>query len=424
MAEFLRIAITTSSGCAKGLFLVNEGGKYDDLLSQQKEAWIKAGNDEKKIKYVIDDSLKEKIKLPFKIILRTKVTINNKYVERKKLYTYKEKTSFVKAVMDISKAKDDFRDDAVVIKAPEQLKKEQKKVTNGTLGADWDAYMEKRITNNDLSKGNIATQILTFNKWVRPAIGEYQTKAIDTDDLQNIVNFMRNEGKATRTTKLIKDYLRPFFKDAKIIPNPAVDIVIPKFDNEVDFSLSDEKASELMSAMESYPEPTINGIFAFLLDGRRLGETLLLKWEFINFDTNEYTIHGLTAKSGKTNSYTIQDELAQSLKNIPRVSEYVFPAMKDVSKPMSKETVRNHWEKITAEIGIKMRIHDIRHLIGGTLVNLGESLETIAAVLGHSSTAVTKRYSTVKKETASNAVNKFRKAINKDNSSQVNVGID
>ena len=58
-----------------------------------------------------------------------------------------------------------------------------------------------------------------------------------------------------------------------------------------------------------------------------------------------------------------------------------------------------------------MRIHDIRHLIGGVLVNSGATLEEIAAVLGHSSTNVTKRYSNVKKETASKAVNRFHEAM-------------
>jgi site-specific recombinase XerD len=68
---------------------------------------------------------------------------------------------------------------------------------------------------------------------------------------------------------------------------------------------------------------------------------------------------------------------------------------------------------MTASIGVKMRIHDVRHLIGSTLVNAGESLETIAAVLGHSSISVTKRYSEVKKETASKAVSKFRGSFKK-----------
>ena len=46
---------------------------------------------------------------------------------------------------------------------------------------------------------------------------------------------------------------------------------------------------------------------------------------------------------------------------------------------------------------LKMRLHDIRHLIG---INSGYSLEQIGSVLGHTSTATTKRYSNMKVESA------------------------
>lgn len=408
-SKFINISIG-GGFCAKGLYLLNEGGRFDEYS-------------------VIDDTNKAQIKPPFKIILRTKVLIDGKSVERKKTESFKAPMSFIQAVKKMTIEKDSFREVAIAPKPIVEPVKVSLKpapvLTDGTLNADWDLYISTKKENKSLSVANIKTQILTYDKWIRPTVGLYQTKEVDSDDLQAIVNSMRDQGKATRTTKLIKDYLRPFFNDKKIVPNPAVDIVIPTFDNEVKFKLSDKKSAELISAMENYPEPTIGGVFGFLLDGRRLGETLLMKWELVDRVNKTYTVHALTAKSGKTTQYVIQDELELALDGIPNKSEYLFPAMKDPSIPMSKETVRNHWEKMTQSIGLNIvekgidgverkkkdtivRIHDVRHLIGNTLVNAGESLETIAAVLGHSSTAVTKRYSEVKKETASKAVSKFR----------------
>ncbi|MCI4435964.1 MAG: tyrosine-type recombinase/integrase [Ignisphaera sp.] len=397
-SKFIKISIS-GGYCAKGLYLLNEGGRFDKY-------------------FIINDISKTDIKPPFKIILRTKVTLNGKSVERKKTESFTHKSvTLIQAVKKMTIEKDTFREVAIAPKPIiEPVKVSLKPVpalTNGTLNADWDLYIQTKKDNASLSIANIKTQEWTYDKWIRPTVGSYQTKEVDTEDLQAIVNHMRDQGKATRTTKLIKDYLRPFFNEKKIVPNPAVDIVIPTFDNEVHFKLSDEKSAELISAMENYPEPTIRGVFGFLLDGRRLGETLLMKWEFVDRVNKEYTVHALTAKSGRTSKYQIQDELDLALEGITKTSDYVFPAMKDPSLPMSKETVRNHWEKMTASIGVKMRIHDVRHLIGSTLVNAGESLETIAAVLGHSSTAVTKRYSEVKKETASKAVSKFRGSFKK-----------
>ena len=59
------------------------------------------------------------------------------------------------------------------------------------------------------------------------------------------------------------------------------------------------------------------------------------------------------------------------------------------------------WRNIRALAGLpKMRLHDIRHLIGFMGVNSGYSLEQIGSVLGHTSTATTRRYSNMKSDSA------------------------
>ncbi len=90
---------------------------------------------------------------------------------------------------------------------------------------------------------------------------------------------------------------------------------------------------------------------------------------------------------------------------------FIFHAQKDPSKKMSKETVRNHWNKILEQVDIKIRMHDLRHLIGGTLVSSGKTLEQVASVLGHTSTSVTKRYSKVRKEVAAESLDDFFKRV-------------
>ena len=66
-----------------------------------------------------------------------------------------------------------------------------------------------------------------------------------------------------------------------------------------------------------------------------------------------------------------------------------------------------------AKLGIKIRIHDLRHLIGGVLVSEGKTLEQIASILGHTSTNVTKRYSKVRREVAAESLDDFFKRIKK-----------
>ncbi|MEW5832125.1 MAG: tyrosine-type recombinase/integrase [Campylobacterota bacterium] len=353
----------------------------------------------------IDDSYPhQKIKPPFKIILRTTVMKRGKKVTSKKTFSFTDKgITFKRAVEKVSGLRDSFRDD-LTFKRKEEVKK------NVTLREAWDQYISERDANGKLSKQNIDIQKLVFDKYMEE-IEHLPVSQIETEDLQQIVNSILASGKKPRTAKLIQDYLRPFFKAAKIYPNPATDIELPTFDNTVRFELSKPKAKALVQAMSSYPEPTIRGVMSFLLDGRRLGEILLMEWTSVNIPSRSYTVQSFTTKNRKTAQYQLRDDTAEVLDAIPKISKYIFPARIDTNRPMSKETFRNHWVKILQKLDINMRIHDIRHLIGGTLVNSGATLEQIAAVLGHSSTTITKRYSKVKKETAANALNQFHNAM-------------
>lgn len=354
----------------------------------------------------IDDSQPHaKIKPPFKIVLRSTVLRKGKSVTSKKTFLFKEPgITFKRAVERVSGQREVFRDEV----SSQGKKQQQKRIR--TLREAWDEYIGEREANGKLSVKNISNQKLLFGKHLKP-IEDYPINEVDTDDLQNIVNGMLAAGSAPRTAKGIKDYLRPFFKWAKIVPNPTEGMELPSFDNTVNFDLAEDKAKKLIKAMNEYPEPVIKGILSFLLDGRRLGEVLQMKWSSVDFENMTYTVQSFTTKNRKTAVYDLRKDTALSLQDILKESEYIFPARINKLTPISPDTFRWHWSKILEGLDIKMRLHDIRHLIGGTLVNAGATLEEIAAVLGHSSTNVTKRYSNVKKETASKAVNKFHEAM-------------
>ena len=96
------------------------------------------------------------------------------------------------------------------------------------------------------------------------------------------------------------------------------------------------------------------------------------------------------------------------LKSFDNESPFVFHALTDNSKQMSKETVRGHWARLLKNANIDhLRIHDLRHIIGSDLVSNNFTLEEVAQVLGHTSTSVTKRYSKVRQEKANEALDSF-----------------
>lgn len=236
--------------------------------------------------------------------------------------------------------------------------------------------------------------------------------------LQKIVNKMLDEGMSPRTSKSVKEALRPMFKlyvlDGTLKSNPATLIQIPKFDNQVNVELDDEKIKELYDALYNYPIEPFRSIFVWLSHGRRLNEVLSLGWRDINFSSKTYNIRYENNKVRKPMTYKLSDELINTLENVGRRdSGLVFHSVTDKDKKMDKGTIRGHWQKIMKKLGIKIRIHDLRHLIGGVLVSEGKTLEQIASILGHTSTSVTKRYSKVRREVAAEGLDEFFKRVKK-----------
>jgi integrase len=194
--------------------------------------------------------------------------------------------------------------------------------------------------------------------------------------------------------------------------NPADLIQIPKFDNQVSVDLSDEQIKKLFDLLYAYPIEPYRSMFIWLTHGRRLNEVLSLKWKDINFNNGTYTIQSENNKVRKPMTYKLSSEQLATLEAIDNESQgYVFHAIKDENKKMDKGTIRTHWEKIISELGIHLRMHDLRHLIGGTLVSSGKTLEQVASVLGHTSTSITKRYSKVRQEVAAESLDDFFKRV-------------
>ena len=275
-----------------------------------------------------------------------------------------------------------------------------------------DIFIEyKELKSKTLSYKTIYNMEATYNKWIKKILGDVPIQNIKTSDIQKIVNKMLKDGKKPRTAQSIKQILRPLFNyaiDLEIIQvNAAVKVTIPSFDNSVNFELSDDKRADLYKAILEYPYQKYRGIMLFLYFGRRLNEVLTLQWQNIHFLQMTYTIEDVYSKIRRRQEYPLLKPLQNFLEEYdPRKTGYIFKGKS--TKHVTKNTFRHHWEQVVKNAGIEhMRIHDTRHLLGNALVNNGESLENIGKVLGHSSTAVTKRYAKTTLETADRLLNGY-----------------
>ena len=361
----------------KGVFLI-----YDSTSNNLKIENLPAGT-QKKIDF----------KLRFKV--------DNKTAERK--ITIYSKT-YRSALKDAIARRESY------INQLKEGKLEQTRIKKLTLDDAMKEYLDYK--GSSLKKLTLEYYQQTYGKWIKPKLGKKFLKDVTAKELQSIVNAMLKQGMAPRTSQSIKQIMRPLFKhfaDKGIVEgNPASLIKIPKFDNTVQLTISKNDTAALYKSIREYPIEPFHTLFMWLAEGRRLNELLSLEWEQIDFNNQTYFIKSTNNKAGVSMQYRLRDNISNALKSFNKESPFVFHALTNTKKPMSKETVRGHWTRLLNSANIEhLRIHDLRHIIGSDLVSNNHTLEEVAQVLGHTSTNVTKRYSKVREEKATEALDSF-----------------
>ena len=181
--------------------------------------------------------------------------------------------------------------------------------------------------------------------------------------------------------------------------NPCDFIELPKFDNKRYFDYSIAIQKRFIKAICENSDAS-SDIFFFLLHGRRKNEVLSLKFSDINFKTRTYTIPFKINKAKRDMIYKMSDELYTRLykryivaKEQKRLNDYVFinPMTDDKFKDLRKS-----WASLLKRNNLpKIRLHDIRHLIGTYSINyLKIPIEQVSFTLGHTNIITTQKYIT------------------------------
>jgi integrase len=90
----------------------------------------------------------------------------------------------------------------------------------------------------------------------------------------------------------------------------------------------------------------------------------------------------------------------------PQFSSYVFPNMRDPSKPL--KDVRRGWAKALKDAGLEFFwIYDLRHTLASRLTQAGVSPIFVAQIIGHSSTSILSTYARAIDEYRRDAIHKL-----------------
>lgn len=269
----------------------------------------------------------------------------------------------------------------------------------------------------------------TLKYQVFPKIGHIQIAAIQSDDVQTMVNELKAEGRSYSTVKKAYDAVNDCFRTGviqrTIIFNPALGVTIPQ---KKSFGVSEIKyheAEDVDKICEAARSCYSNGqrIYrlgdAIILDlntGLRLAELASLKWSDIDFDakllyvnttrvvvkdrsenaTSSYiTIEQDSAKSesGKR-TVELNDTALEALTKLREVTgEFDYVLSTRDGNPISLRYLDRMCRKIEVAAGLPEEkiygMHALRHTFATTLFANGVEIKTISELLGHSDITIT-----------------------------------
>ena len=195
-----------------------------------------------------------------------------------------------------------------------------------------------------------------------------------------------------------------------ISSNPCRSVKTRTEKNERNRWLTENERLRLLTACQG---SDWDGLYLIVLlaicTGARRSELLGLRWSHIEFEANTAYLHLSTTKNGDSRTLVIVGDALTELKNWKykrnKVTDLVFPSPTNLLKPY--DAWRPFWNIALQQSQISdFRFHDLRHTAASYLTQAGVPAITVAAILGHKTLQMTKRYSHLAVEHQRDAVMK------------------
>lgn len=164
--------------------------------------------------------------------------------------------------------------------------------------------------------------------------------------------------------------------------NPVRGVKFFPEDGQCERVLSPEEIQRLLAACSSHSRPLV---LLALNTGMRRGEILGLTWERVDLAGGVLTL--THTKNGKVRRVPMNALVRETLRTLPCSGPYVFGG----AQPYG--AIKTAWLAACRRAGLAgVRFHDLRHTAATYMVLGGLDLVTVGEILGHSSVALTRRY--------------------------------
>ncbi len=182
----------------------------------------------------------------------------------------------------------------------------------------------------------------------------------------------------------LKNILKKAVEWGKLKSNPIENVKPLKVQNVRLRFLMGEEISRLIEACAPHLKPIV---IVALNTGMRRGEIFNMRWDQVNFPAG--VIHIERSKNGERREIPMNEYLVNTLQEMDRSGEYVFPS----KNGLPFNNVKRSYRRALNDTGItNFRFHDLRHTFASNLVMAGIDLATVQDLMGHKSIQMTMRY--------------------------------
>ena len=308
------------------------------------------------------------------------------------------------------------------------------------------------VKKNELKPKSYDRLEQTLKYDVYPYIGDIQIGAIKSDNVQQMINSLRDKNKSRSSIKKAYDAVNACFKlgvtKKTVALNPAVGVTIPSKKQfkkkEIPFYTADESAVLVAQAMSRYKNGKrrypVGAFVPFLINtGLRLGELLSLQWNRdIDFDQKKVTVHtnlvsvkdrskekgyklieqgNVKTDAGQDRKIPLNDDALAALLDIHQVTgEKTYVMTTSGDKLMRPADLDQMFRRIAVAAGMPEEkiygVHSLRHTFATLLLSNNVDIKTVSKLLGHSDVTITyNTYIHVIKEQEAKALESIPKLI-------------
>ena len=273
-----------------------------------------------------------------------------------------------------------------------------------------------------------------------PYIGKKPITNLRTSDIQRMYNQLKEGGRATEHPEdgfalsnsmvrsvhmLLHEALDGAVKERIIPSNPTKGAVIPKTDYKEKTILHETEVERLLEIAKGHVG-WHDFFYLECMTGLRKGEICALKWSDYDEVNRKLSVRkSATYMDGKVSIGETKTERSRRKIILPKsvarmlserkknaTSEWIFPSVNDLNKPMNPQTAYNKLKSLLREAALPdIRFHDLRHTFATHAASSGVDPKTLSAILGHTDASFTldtyTHVTTDMQKNASKIVNNF-----------------